>query len=175
MQAVAIAHTPIGALQLIAEAEGLTRLAVVSEAGLGPIGFSRIQVERSRSASVADTDSERWLDCAIDALRAYFSGEGLQPTVPLQRSGTPFQRAVWEALQRIPAAQPATYAQVAAEIGLPRAARAVGAACGRNRVLLFVPCHRVVAANGMGGFRGGIAVKRWLLAFERAYYGIQAG
>ena len=83
--------------------------------------------------------------------------------------GTPFQRAVWAALREIPPGRTATYAEVAAAIGRPGAARAVARACAANPVALAVPCHRVVpASGGTGGWRWGAARKRALLAQEGA-------
>ena len=87
--------------------------------------------------------------------------------VPFDISGTPFQHAVWETLQRIPAGTVWTYGQLAARVGHPGAARAVGSACGANPIPFLIPCHRVVASNGgLGGFGLGLAVKRALLARE---------
>jgi O-6-methylguanine DNA methyltransferase len=89
--------------------------------------------------------------------------------LPLDLRGTPFQRLVWAALREIPPGATATYAEVAARIGRPGAARAVARACAANPVALAVPCHRVVpAAGGTGGWRWGAARKRALLAAEGA-------
>jgi O-6-methylguanine DNA methyltransferase len=81
---------------------------------------------------------------------------------------TDFQRLVWRQLTKIPPGRVMTYAQVAAAIGKPRAARAVGNACAANPTPLAVPCHRVVAGSGLGGFSGGLAWKRKLLEIEKA-------
>jgi methylated-DNA-[protein]-cysteine S-methyltransferase len=107
------------------------------------------------------------LEQAFRELEEYLTGIRRLFTVPLAPSGTPFQRAVWRAIDAIPYARTATYAELAARIGRPTAARAVAAACGRNPVAVFTPCHRVVAADGLGGFRGGLALKQALLALER--------
>jgi O-6-methylguanine DNA methyltransferase len=81
--------------------------------------------------------------------------------------GTPFQRAVWDALVAIPAGETRTYGALAAALGRPAAARAVGAACGRNPIGLLVPCHRAVGADGsLTGYAWGLARKRWLLERE---------
>jgi AraC family transcriptional regulator of adaptative response/methylated-DNA-[protein]-cysteine methyltransferase len=81
--------------------------------------------------------------------------------------GTAFQRRVWEALRRIPLGTTATYADIAKTIGVPKAVRAVGRACGSNPIALAIPCHRVVGSNGsLTGYRGGIERKRALLAKE---------
>lgn len=90
-------------------------------------------------------------------------------TFPIDLRGTPFQRAVWGALRDIPPGCTATYAEIAARIGRPGAARAVARACAANPVAIAVPCHRVVpAAGGAGGWRWGAARKRALLAQEGA-------
>jgi O-6-methylguanine DNA methyltransferase len=104
---------------------------------------------------------------AIDALEQYFSGEKKPLSHALDLQGTPFQFMVWSALQEIPLGKITTYGEIAGEIGRPRAARAVGQACGSNNVVLFVPCHRVVAAHGkLGGFGGGLSLKKALLLHE---------
>jgi O-6-methylguanine DNA methyltransferase len=84
-------------------------------------------------------------------------------------TGTPFQRKVWAALRQIPAGQTESYGRLAAALGAPKAARAVGSACGANPVPLLIPCHRVVpAGGGLGGFSVGLHWKRRLLAIEGA-------
>jgi len=90
-------------------------------------------------------------------------------SLPLDVHATAFRRRVWEALRRIPAGQTRSYGEIAVEVGAPGAARAVGTACAENPVPIVVPCHRVVAANGrLGGYSGGLARKRQLLAAEGA-------
>ncbi|MBW6399677.1 methylated-DNA--[protein]-cysteine S-methyltransferase [Roseomonas sp. HJA6] len=91
------------------------------------------------------------------------------PDLPLALRGTPFQKAVWAALRQIPPGRTATYAEVAARIGRPGAARAVARACAANPVALVIPCHRVVpAAGGVGGWRWGATRKHALLMREGA-------
>jgi O-6-methylguanine DNA methyltransferase len=80
--------------------------------------------------------------------------------------GTPFQQAVWNELKNIPRGQTRTYGEIAAAIGHPRAARAVGSACGANPLPFFIPCHRAVAAKGPGGFSCGLPWKKLLLELE---------
>lgn len=105
---------------------------------------------------------------AVDQLRAYFGGERVEFDLPLASTGgSEFERAVWAELRRIPYGQTHTYGQVAAAVGEPGAARAVGTACHRNPLPLIVPCHRVVGAGGkLVGFGGGLFRKRWLLEHE---------
>jgi len=105
------------------------------------------------------------------SLQAYFAGD-LEAVngAPLMTNGTEFQRAVWDALRRIPAGQTSSYRALAADIGRPKAVRAVGLANGANPIPIFVPCHRVIGANGsLTGFGGGLDRKRWLLAHEQSH------
>jgi O-6-methylguanine DNA methyltransferase len=109
----------------------------------------------------------RPLAAALSALKRYFSGELSSLDHPVEIKGTPFQLGVSARLREIPPGQVATYGEIAARLGRPRAARAVGQACGSNPVALFVPCHRVVAAGGkLGGFASGVHVKEALLRHE---------
>ena len=109
------------------------------------------------------------LEAARQALTDYFAGK--PPHLPaLDLQGSDFQRQVWRALLEIPWGEVLTYGELAASLGRPGAARAVGAANGRNPVAILVPCHRVVAAGGrLGGYSGGLEVKRKLLAHEAAH------
>ena len=104
-----------------------------------------------------------------EQLQRYFTEPRHRFDVSLQNRGTAYQRRVWRALQKIPVGQTRTYGQLAAQ--LHSSPRAVGNACRQNPVPLLVPCHRVVAANGVGGFGGKtqgkqLAMKRWLLEHE---------
>lgn len=105
----------------------------------------------------------------VRQLRAYLKDPRFVFSLPLAPAGTAFQRRVWEGISAIPGAQTQTYGSLALAVG--SAPRAVGNACGANPYPIVVPCHRVVAAQGLGGFarqRGGflLDVKRWLLAHE---------
>ena len=100
-------------------------------------------------------------------LAAYFAGDLTDFDVPLAPRGTPFQRAVWSALTRIPYGTTTTYATVARTIGRPTAVRAVGAANGRNPIAVIIPCHRVIGTDGtLHGYGGGLPRKRTLLSLE---------
>jgi methylated-DNA-[protein]-cysteine S-methyltransferase len=106
---------------------------------------------------------------AVDEIRAYARDPAHPIDLPLAIAGNAFQRAVWEAISRIPSGATRTYGELAAQIG--GTARAVGQACGDNRLPLAIPCHRIVGAAGMGGFAhrsdGAMTdLKRWLLAHE---------
>ena len=94
---------------------------------------------------------------------------GRQSQVDIDLLGTAFQKKVWDALMRIPAGETRSYAEIAAQLGAPRAARAVASACAHNRVAIVVPCHRVVRGDGsLGGYRWGLPLKQQVLQRERA-------
>ncbi len=106
---------------------------------------------------------------AAGEMEEYLSGSRKEFTVPVAPEGTDFQKEVWGAMQDIPYGSTATYGEIAKEIGRPGAARAVGMACGANPIPIIIPCHRVVASNGIGGYSGGLAIKRRLLGMERDF------
>jgi methylated-DNA-[protein]-cysteine S-methyltransferase len=105
---------------------------------------------------------------AARQLTAYFAGRLIDFEVPVRLHGTPFQRRVWAALVDIPYGDTISYGELAARIGQPTAARAVGLANGRNPVAVIVPCHRVVGSTGsLVGYGGGLDRKRYLLRLEQ--------
>lgn len=113
----------------------------------------------------------RLAERACAQIERYISDPEFRFTLPLARSGTPFQRRVWGRIAAIESGRTRSYGELARELG--SAPRAVGQACGANPLPLVVPCHRVLAASGIGGFahrQGGflLTVKRWLLAHEGA-------
>jgi methylated-DNA-[protein]-cysteine S-methyltransferase len=116
-------------------------------------------------------DAHPRLKAAAQQLAEYFSGQRHSFDMTLDPTwGSPFQRAVWQALQRIPYGQTRTYGDIARDIGNPKTVRAVGAAIGQNPHTIFVPCHRVLGANGsLTGFAGGLDRKTFLLAHEAAH------
>ncbi len=112
------------------------------------------------------------LQAAALQVSEYFAGRRLAFDVPLALDGTPFQVRVWELLMQIPFGETRRYKDIAELMGHPTAFRAVGNANGQNRLPILVPCHRVLAAGGkLGGFTGGIGLKRRLLAHEAAVLG----
>lgn len=110
----------------------------------------------------------RPLPQVAQALRRYFGGDlTALDALPAELNGTPFQKAVWQALRRIPPGTTISYGELARRIGQPTSVRAVGAANGANPVAVIVPCHRVIGSNGtLTGYGGGLDRKRWLLAHE---------
>lgn len=108
------------------------------------------------------------LDCAARQLDEYFAAQRRVFDLPLLTVGTPFQRAVWELLTEIPFGETRSYAWLAAQLGHPRAVRAVAAANRANALSIFIPCHRVVGSDGsLTGYAGGLAAKRLLLGLEQ--------
>lgn len=148
--------SPFGPLTLVVDAAGaLARISTLDQKHL------------PSTASFGELD-DSVADEAAGQLAEYFSAKRCEFDLELSPVGTPFQRRVWAELQRIPFGETATYGQIAERLGAPKSARAVGAAVGRNPLLIVVPCHRVVAASGdLIGFAAGIDTKRWLLAHER--------
>ena len=109
---------------------------------------------------------------AAAELGEYLAGERVAFDVPLAPAGTPFQRAVWTCIAKVPFGETIAYRELAARAGRPEAIRAAGAATGRNPLSVFIPCHRIVGADGaLTGYAGGIERKRALLGIERATVG----
>ena len=99
-------------------------------------------------------------------LEEYFAGERTEFTVPMELDGTAFQKDVWTELTRIPYGKTISYGELARRVGRPKGPRAVGQANGKNPIPIIVPCHRVLASTGIGGYGGGLPMKRTLLAVE---------
>lgn len=143
--------SPVGILRLIAENGFLTGLFFGGEGCEGP-------------------DDSPVLDAAERQLAEYFDGKRRSFDLPLNLKGTKFQRAVWQALTKIPYGGTVSYGDIAREIGNPKACRAVGMANHRNPVSIIVPCHRVVGGDGsLTGYGGGLEIKRALLELERKW------
>jgi len=107
----------------------------------------------------------------LDRVDAFVAGDlAAVAGVPVRQRSGPFLTDAWEVLRTVPAGRPDSYAQFAVRCGRPAAVRAAAGACARNAAALFVPCHRVLATGGgLGGFRWGTPVKRWLLDHEAAH------
>jgi methylated-DNA-[protein]-cysteine S-methyltransferase len=150
--------SPVGRLTLVA-----------SETGLAAVLWENDDPRRVRLAPRRRDEAHPLLGEAERQLAAYFAGRLRRFALPLDPAGTPFQRQVWDALLTIPFGETRSYRQIAVQIGRPAAARAVGAANGRNPLSIVAPCHRVIGAGGaLTGFAGGLAVKARLLALETA-------
>ena len=139
--------SPIGNLLLVSNGTALTRL------------------ERADAAERRSDDSI--LRRTAQQLDEYFAGSRQEFDIPLCPVGTAFQLAAWEALCRIPYGETRSYAQQAADIGRPKAARAIGQANHNNPISILIPCHRVIGASGkLTGYGGGLDMKAYLLELE---------
>ncbi len=151
-------ESPVGVLTLVA-----------TDHSLAAILWENDDPRRVPLGGLVEAPDHPVLVNAAQQLRAYFAGHRTTFDLPLEFAGTEFQRQVWSALLRIPFGETRTYAQIAQEIGHPKAVRAVGAANGRNPISIVAPCHRVIGANGtLTGFAGGLAAKAHLLSLEGA-------
>lgn len=114
------------------------------------------------------TADDAFVQYVVSRIKQYFRDPGTTLDIPLAIRGTPYQKRVWQEMARIPAGEVVTYGELAVRVG--SGARAVANVCGANHIPLVIPCHRVVAKNGLGGFmRGdkqGLNIKRWLLQHE---------
>jgi methylated-DNA-[protein]-cysteine S-methyltransferase len=154
----AVLRTPFAAIGIASDGRAITRVAYM------PVS--------ERAQPPRDEVSKH----AVRELEAYLDDPGFRFTVPLSPGGTAFQQRVWTALSKIPVGESRTYGEVARMVR--SAPRAIGQACGANRIALIIPCHRVVGAMGsMGGFMNAesgdpIAIKRWLLTHEGYRFGM---
>ena len=160
----AVVQTPLGPVALYAKGGALVGLEFTDRAA------RRRALERQlrRHLGKFETCEVRDPAGARSRLEAYFAGERHALSgQKVELHGTPFQLAVWRELRRIPPGRTLSYSALAARLARPRASRAVGQANGSNPVSLFVPCHRVIAADGgLGGYGGGLERKRRLLELE---------
>jgi O-6-methylguanine DNA methyltransferase len=142
----------------------------VSDQGLAIIEFDRGELPKNRLAQSAHwQESPARTELVVHELREYFDGKRREFAVPLDLHGTDFQKKCWKALLKIPYGKTRTYADIARAVGSPQGFRAVGMANHDNPIPIVVPCHRVLASDGtLGGYGGGLDVKRKLLELEGA-------
>ena len=152
-----IIDSPVGPLTLVVDSEGVL-CGVYFDGHSHPPTEARLG---ARDDSVADD--------AVRQLGEYFAGTRTEFDLDLAPNGTDFQRSVWDQLRAIPFGRTTGYGQVASALGKSSAARAVGAATGRNPISIIVPCHRLVGRSGaLTGYAGGVDRKKWLLDHEAA-------
>lgn len=141
-------NSPIGILTLAEENEALTAII-----------FGSTEHETGKTALLTETAKQ---------LDAYFDGRLKHFDVPLAPRGTEFQQKVWQQLLTIPYGKTATYGEIAAQCGNPKACRAVGGANNKNPIPIIIPCHRVIgASNKLVGYAGGLDIKQKLLDIEK--------
>ena len=172
--AAATVTVPAGPVMVTATARGIVR---VEFTGTYPANAARTcsmdtdTATRAAEALCGGSTAGAVAQAAAAELHAYFTGDLTKFTIPLDPSATAgasrFRRSVWEALLTIGYGQTVTYGQLASLIGSPKAARAVGGALNANPVPVIVPCHRVVAAAGIGGFAGPLELKQRMLDLEQ--------
>jgi methylated-DNA-[protein]-cysteine S-methyltransferase len=148
----------VGNLALVSKGDALAAVDWTEEDAAGDIGDDF-------GDDIGD-DGGALLAQAAAQLAAYFAGRLKAFNLPLAPQGTPFRQKVWMAMTSVPFGQTTTYGEVARQIG--GGPRAVGGACGDNPIPIIIPCHRVLAATGVGGYsgRGGLEVKQFLLRHE---------
>lgn len=144
-------ETPVG--RLVLESDGDVLI------GIWLPNTTRVRAARGHDAPPVLKD-------AALQLEEYFAGERTAFDLPLELDGTTFQKEVWAELSRIPYGETISYGELARRVGRPKGPRAVGQANGKNPIPIVVPCHRVLATNGLGGYGGGLTLKRSLLAVE---------
>ena len=155
--------TSAGRMLLIVSPRGIRSLRLADPDDDARL-LDTVRAEESASLTLDPKLRREWADRIEDVL----AGEQPSTSLPLDLVGTPFQVSVWQALCEIPYGETRTYAEVAEAIGSPKAVRAVGSACGKNRIGVIVPCHRVLRqGGGVGGYFWGTHVKRRLLERER--------
>jgi O-6-methylguanine DNA methyltransferase len=161
--ATATLETPLGVARLYGTARGLLCVTLPGEMR----EFAERWLRRATRGGELVEDADALRDAATQ-LTEYFAGERRAFDVAIDWRGTPFQRAVWEAVGAIPYGETRTYGEIAAALGRPQAARAVGGANGANPLAPIVPCHRLIGNDGaLRGYGAGLGTKRWLLALER--------
>ena len=163
--------SPLGVLQLTVEGTALTalRLCGGSEGGepRAEVAHANPQLPATTPTLPTAPPAARPLFAPVVGwLDAYFAGREPDGLPPMLLHGTPFQQRVWHELLRVPYGHTITYGELARRLGC-RSAQAVGQAVGRNPIAIIVPCHRVVASNGLGGYAYGLEVKQRLLSLER--------
>jgi methylated-DNA-[protein]-cysteine S-methyltransferase len=121
---------------------------------------------QSKAPVGSGEDAPPVLKDTVTQLEEYFAGERTEFDLPMELDGTAFQKDVWTELTRIPYGETISYGELARRVGRPKGPRAVGQANGKNPIPIIVPCHRVLASNGIGGYGGGLPMKRTLLAVE---------
>jgi len=154
--------SPLGNVLLVANGDALCGAYFDDQKYLPPI-----------DAAWQEDNGSAVLRAAHAQLDQYFAGSRKRFELPLAPNGTPFQRAVWNAIAQAPWGKTLTYAELASGAGHPGSARAAGAATGRNPLSIIVPCHRIVGSDGsLTGYAGGLDRKQKLLALERPLFAL---
>lgn len=145
--------SPIGNLKIVANGDEITEISFCDNC-------KQIEISNNKRSEI--------LTRCADEISAYFRGEISKFSVKFKIEGSDFEKSVYEALLKIPYGEVLTYKQLAKIINKPKAYRAVGNANAKNKIPIIIPCHRVVASNGIGGYSGGLWRKNRLLKLEKA-------
>lgn len=160
--------TPLGTMIAVSDRTGLHLLEFVERRAL-PAELKKIRQATGNDIGIGRFDPMVQVE---SELASFFQGKSSRFETPLRLHGTPFTRAVWDELRRIPAGTTCTYSDLARAIGKPSATRAVARANGANMIALIVPCHRVIGADGsLTGYGGGLWRKQKLIELERGFAG----
>lgn len=159
----AIINTPLGWIGLSGSDAGISRATL-------PKSSKELATREVAGQSSGVLHSQSYFEQIIEELLNYFRGQRVEFAEKLDMGNhTPFEQAVWKATAKIPYGQRKSYSEISRQIGKPAAYRAVGQALGKNPLAIIVPCHRVIASDGkLGGFGGGLTMKRYLLNMEAA-------
>jgi methylated-DNA-[protein]-cysteine S-methyltransferase len=161
--AIGSLDTPIGVVWMACSERGVCKVVFPAEGAKATL--DRWLAAHLPASEVTPTSAQ--LEHTSSELAEYFAGIRHDFTLPLDLRGSAFHQRVWLALTQIPYGRTVSYGNLARTLGAPRAARAVGAACGANPVPIIAPCHRVLGSDGsLHGFGGGLSVKAWLLQHE---------
>lgn len=153
---IAYCKTPLGWAEITAQNNAITSIQLVDQPRAGSIAHEH-------------TEDGGVISQCIQELHEYFAGKRSVFSVKLLRQGTPFQKKVWEALEKIPYGKTCSYEDIAVAVGNRKAVRAVGLANGKNPHWVVVPCHRVIGKNKkLVGYAGGLDRKKWLLDHEKS-------
>ena len=151
-----VMDTPVGDIVLIADNKNLCS-----------IYWPNQEPDKKKFHNLERKAHSKVLRTVVKQLYQYFEGKRVVFDLPIKMVGTTFQRKVWDALTSIKFGETASYRDIAKKVGNPKAARAVGAAIGKNPISIIIPCHRVIGSNGkLTGFAGGVVAKEFLLDLE---------
>src|SRR5690554_2890144 len=149
MKHSAVINSPVGKLQLTADADGLTAIRFLD------------------SEELLSEEIPNALEEVVKQLHEYFDGKRQDFNLRLSPQGTDFQKRVWKALEKIPFGKTVSYLQIAIQLGDPKVIRAAASANGKNPIPIIIPCHRVIGSDGsLTGYAGGLYRKKWLLEHE---------
>ena len=164
MNQFAIIDSPLGKFGIQCNDKGICRIFLPNSAHFQTISIAPVNKQSPT------------LKQALDELNLYFLGEGRKFTVPLDLRLPPYSNKVLKAVSKIPFGNTASYQEIAIQTGNPKAVRAVGNANARNPIPIIIPCHRVIASSGkLGGYGGGIDLKRMLLLHENDVLSLESG